>query len=85
MSQQPSSAQPPKSITYYWLATIVTDRGKQLTCDATIDETPGIHTRMTTVRSLMNFLREKHGEFVLLYLYLEPNEITAPPRPAPAQ
>lgn len=72
MSEQPAT------ITFYWLATIITDRGKQLTCDSTISVAPGLHTHMSTVRAVMDFMREKHGDFVLLYLYLEPNEISAP-------
>jgi hypothetical protein len=72
MSEQPNT------IAFYWLATIITDRGKQLTCDATVDAIPGAHTRMSTTRSVMDFLRERHGEFTLLFFSLEPNEISAP-------
>lgn len=75
---QPTPEDRASDVTFYWLATIVTDRGKQLTCDSTINVAPGAHTRMSTVRSVMDFLREKHGGFVLLYLHLEPNEISAP-------
>lgn len=76
MSEQPAT------ITFYWIATILTDRGKQLTCDATANATPGVHTRMSMTRSVMDFLRERHGEFTLLFLSLEPNGISALPRPA---
>lgn len=72
-----TTAETATTVTFYWLATIATDRGKQLTCDATIPVTPGVHSRMSTTRAVMDFLREKHGEFVLLYLYLEPNDIRA--------
>ena len=79
---QPTPEDRASEVTFYWLATIVTNQGKQLTCDATLNATPGVHTRMSTVRSVMDFLRERHGEFVLLYLHLEPNEIRALPHPS---
>lgn len=82
MSEQQANPESVPTVTFYWLATIVADRGKQLTCDSTISVAPGLHTRMSTVRAVMDFLREKHGDFVLLYLYLEPNEISALPCPA---
>jgi hypothetical protein len=70
MSEQTTAA-----VTYYWIATIGI-RGQQLTRDATIDVTPSVHTRMSATRSVMDFLREQHGEFVLLAFSLEPNEFT---------
>ncbi|MFI5687865.1 hypothetical protein [Streptomyces sp. NPDC051636] len=72
---QPTPATQP--VPYYWIATIGI-RGQQLTRDATIDVTPGIHTRMDITRSVMDFLREQHGEFVLLAFSLERNDLSAP-------
>lgn len=74
---QPTPAQTPAAVAYYWVATIGI-RGQQLTRDATIDLIPGVHTRMAATRSVMDFLREQHGEFVLLAFSLEPNALPAP-------
>lgn len=75
---QPSPDQQSDPVTFYWLATIETTRGVQTTCDGTMPATPGAHTRMTTARAVMDFLKKRHGELVVLFLYLEPNEISAP-------
>lgn len=77
-SEQPSPAQPPNIVTFYWLITIQCDNGKQLTCDGTMPAAPGTHTRMTTSRAIMDDLRERHGSFTVLFLHLEPNAISAP-------
>ncbi|MFE7073784.1 hypothetical protein ACFU96_27225 [Streptomyces sp. NPDC057620] len=77
-SEQPSPAQPPSVVTFYWLITLQHDNGLQLTCDGTMPAVPGTHTRMTTSRAIMDDLRERHGTFTVLFLYLEPNEISAP-------
>ena len=69
-----SGQQTPQTVTYYWVATIGV-QSKQLTCDASIDLIPGVHTRMTATRSVMDFLRERHGEYVLLAFSMEPNDI----------
>lgn len=63
------------TVTFYWLATIETTRGEQLTCDGTMPATPGAHTRMSTARAVMQHLKERHGDLVVLFLYLETNEI----------
>ncbi|WP_435643848.1 hypothetical protein ACR9VJ_26335 [Streptomyces sp. H49] len=70
----PSSAQTTE-ITYYWLATIVTDNGRQITSSSTVPVVPGVHTRMTTVNAVMAHLKEQYGNFTVLFLLLEPNEI----------
>lgn len=63
------------TVTFYWLATIETDQGKQVTCDGTMPAAPGTHTRMTTTRAVMEHLKEQHGDLVVLYFLLQPNEI----------
>jgi hypothetical protein len=73
-SEQPT----PNTVTFYWLVTIQCDDGKQISCDGTMPAVPGTHTRMTTTRAIMDDLRERHSSFTVLFLYLEPNEISAP-------
>ncbi|MFJ8583648.1 hypothetical protein ACIRD2_03170 [Streptomyces sp. NPDC093595] len=66
------------SVTYYWLATILTDSGRQITISATVPAVPGVHTRMSTVNTVMQHLKELYGNFTVLFLDLAPNEISAP-------
>jgi len=76
--QQPSPAQHPAQITFYWLATILTDDGRRITCDGTMSANPNEHTRMSTTRAVMQHLKGIHGGLTVLFLSLEPNEISAP-------
>jgi hypothetical protein len=69
------------AVTFYWLATILTDSGRQITASSTVPVVPGVHTRMTTVNAVMQHLKEQHGSFTVLFLDLAPNEISALPRP----
>ncbi|WP_435279306.1 hypothetical protein [Streptomyces sp. 1222.5] len=71
-------------MTFYWLVTIETTDGERITCDGTMPASPGIHTRMTTARALMDELKARHGGITVCFLYLEPNNIAAP-APAVAQ
>lgn len=67
----------PEPVTFYWLVTIETTSGKQVTCDGTMPAVPGQHTRMSTTRAVMNHLKDMHGDLVVLFLLLEPNDIPA--------
>lgn len=67
---------PPGCIEFYWLATIQTDDGRQITCDGTMPADTRHHTRMTTTRAVLKFLGEKHGGLTVLFLHLEPNALT---------
>lgn len=77
-TQQPSPAQAPASITFYWIATIEKENGTKLHCNATAEVVPGPHARGNAVRDILAFLGQRHGEFLLLFFSLEPNEINAP-------
>lgn len=74
----PTPAQPSDAVTFYWLATIQTDDGLQITCDGTIGAIPGTHTRASTTKTVIAQLKERHGGLTILFLSLEPNEISAP-------
>ncbi|MDX2697589.1 hypothetical protein [Streptomyces ipomoeae] len=77
MSGQPTPAGQPDAITFYWLATITTDDGMRITCDGTMTAVPGTHTRMSTTRAVMQHLKDLHGGLTVLFLSLEPNDISA--------
>lgn len=83
-AQQDSPAQRPATITFYWIATIEKDNGTKLHCHATAEVVPGPHARGNAVKDILGFLAQRHGEFLLLFFSLEPNEISAP-RPAATQ
>lgn len=85
MSEQATPAAPPDAITFYWLATITTDDGMRITCDGTMPAVPGTHTRMSTTRAVMQHLKDLHGPLTVLFLSLEPNDISDPARPAVTQ
>jgi hypothetical protein len=68
----------PEPITYYWLATIITDSGKQITTSSTVPTVPGMHTRMTTMNAVMKHLKEQYGNYTVVFLDLAPNHSTVP-------
>jgi hypothetical protein len=84
VTEQPTPAVPPNAITFYWLATIETDDGIRITCDGTMPAVPGTHTRTSTARAVMQHLKDLHGDLTVLFLLLEPDEISAPARSAVA-
>lgn len=66
-------------VEYHWLVTIVVD-GRRITQEGTIGAVPGTHTRRSTVLTLINGLKEQHGDdLCVLFLSLEPNELPCAP------
>ncbi|MBE4735728.1 hypothetical protein [Streptomyces caniscabiei] len=78
MSEQPTPAAQPGTVTFYWIATIEREDGTKLHCHATAEVVPGPNARGNAVRDILGFLAQRHGEFLLLFVSLEPNEISAP-------
>jgi hypothetical protein len=80
VTAEPTPTTQPDAITFYWLATVQTDGGMRITCDGTMPAVPGTHTRMSTTRAVMQHLKDLHGGLTVLFLSLEPDEISAPAR-----
>lgn len=64
-------------VEFYWLATIQRET-RQVTHDGVINAVPGMHTRATITKYVLDRLREQYGTgFTILCYSLEPNDLVA--------
>lgn len=77
-AQPDAEPTPAPAVTYYWIAAIEKPNGDKFHCHATAEVTPGVHTRGSVTRDVLAFLKQRHGEFVLLSLSLEPDALPRP-------
>ncbi|AVH59975.1 MULTISPECIES: hypothetical protein [Streptomyces] len=63
-------------VTYHWIATVQTERGRIETNDGPVDAIPGVHTHTSTYRAVLANLTEKYGpDFGLLFFALEADQL----------
>jgi len=66
----------PEPVTYHWIATVQTGRGRIETNDGPVSAIPGVHTHTSTYQAVLANLTEKYGtDFGLLFLALEPDQL----------
>lgn len=71
-----SEATTPAPVTYHWIATVQTGRGRIETNDGPVGVIPGVHTHTSTYQAVLANLTEKYGQdFGLLFFALEPNQL----------
>lgn len=68
---------PPACVEFYWLATVRTDDGRQITDDGTVPADTRHHTRQSTTRAVLDCLKGRYGGLTVIFLYLEPNTLAS--------
>lgn len=90
MSEQPTPVpsdgtptQAPDTVTLHWIMTVQANGGRQGTNDGRINAIPGVHTRETTYQAIRDAMKDFMGtdHFTVIFFSLEPNAISALPRP----
>jgi hypothetical protein len=64
---------PAGCIDMHYLITIETERGERVTRTGCMPADPRVHTRETTVKALIDGLKEQHGGFIVLCLSMDAN------------
>lgn len=73
-TETPTETEEP--VTYHWIATVQTGRGRIETNDGPVTAVPGVHTHTSTYRAVLANLTEKYGtDFGLLFFALTPDRL----------